>query len=265
MTPSPSFAWRSLRRLFEVFSWLRAPWLRRVVRAGRLALPAIAAAYLLLLAFPDVLFAQQVTHGAFRVASDEPIDARIAAVLDAAAARLARSPLDDPRMEHRVYLCNTPLRWRLLAPLARGAYGTTYALSGHSVLAHVDIPANLAYREGPRYNRRPLDSLIAHERMHALMDRRYGVIACFRMPAWKKEGYCEFVAGHPSFDVEEGRRLIREGKEEDFGPFRYFRYYAMVKYLLDVERLSIDEVVSRQFDEAELMGKVRMSIDRLRF
>jgi hypothetical protein len=67
---------------------------------------AVAALYLLLLAFPGALFAHHASRGAFRVRSDEPSDARIAATLDEAAARLARSPLDDPNMVHHVYICN---------------------------------------------------------------------------------------------------------------------------------------------------------------
>ena len=239
--------------------------LRRLARAGMRALPVVAAGYLVLLAYPGILLAHHVTHGAFRVDSDAPIDPRIAAVLDDAAARLARSPLNDPAMVHRVAICTTPPRRWLLAPRGRGAFGITYAVVGTSVLGRVDIPANLSYRDGPRYDRRPLSSVIAHERMHALLERRYGAITCWRLPTWKTEGYCEYVAGNPSCDVEEGKRLIRAGKEEASGPFRYFRYYAMVQYLLDVERRSVDEVMAGDFDEARLLAKVRASIDRLRF
>jgi hypothetical protein len=234
-------------------------------RAGRLTPPMIATAYLLLLAYPGILFAHHTSRGSFHVSSDAPIDPRIAEVLDDAAARLARSPLADPGMEHRLYICNTALRGWLLFPRGRGAFGTTYSLLGNTILNRVDIPANLVYRVAPRHERRPLGAVIAHERMHALMARRYGTIACWRMPAWKTEGYCEFVGGDPSFGVEEGKWLIREGRGEDSGPIRYFRYYAMVKYLLEVEGLTIDEVVSREFEEDQLLVKVRGSIDHLRF
>jgi hypothetical protein len=238
---------------------------RRWARAGRVAAASVAASYLLLLAFPDVLFAYHATRGNFRVSSEVPLDPRLAAVLDDAEARLARSPLNDPRMVHRLYVCDSPLRRWLLTPGGRGSFGTTYAVIRTTVLERVDVRDNLSYRDAPRDNVRPLGSVIAHERMHALLDRRFGALACFRMPTWKTEGYCEFVAGDPSFDVAEGKRLICDGKDDDSGPFRYFRYHAMVKYLLEVEGLSVDELFSRRFDEAALLAKVRGSIDRLRF
>lgn len=238
----------------------------RWARAGRVALPAIVAAYLALLAFPEVLFAHQVSRGRFRVYSDEPIDARIGAVLDEATTLLAKSPLDDPAMVHRLFVCNGPFRGRLLAPRRRGSFGTTYTtwLRGNTILNRADVASDVVFRQSPRHNRRRLSRVIAHERVHALMERRYGTLACRRLPEWKREGYCEYVAGGPSLDVEEGRRRIREGTVDGSGPFRYFRSYAMTKYLLDVEGLGIDEVIARPFDEAELMAKVRQSIDRLR-
>jgi hypothetical protein len=238
----------------------------RWARAARLGSSLIVAAYALLIAYPGVLFAHEVSHGAFRFYSDEPIDPAIVAILDDAAARLARSTLNDPAMIHRLYVCNTRLRWTLLAPRHRGAFGVTYArlIRGNSILNRADIPGNLIFRDAGRNHRRPLSSVIAHERTHALMDRRYGPIACVRMPEWKREGYCEYIGGHPSLGIEEGKGLIREGHQDLSGPFRYFRAYAMVTYLLDVDGLSIDEVVARDFDEPALLAKVRAAIDELK-
>ena len=141
-------------------------------------------------------------------------------------------------------------------PRGGGAFGTTYSvlLRRNTILNWTDVPANLVFRDAPGNNRRPLSAVIAHERVHALMDRRYGAMACLRMPDWKKEGYCEAIAGSPSFDMDEGKRLMlmRQGKNDSSGPFRYFQYRLMVKYLLDVERLDIDEIIARQFSPDDL-------------
>jgi hypothetical protein len=136
-------------------------------------------------------------------------------------------------------------------------------LRRNTILSRTDVTANLVFRDAALHDRRPLSAVIAHERIHALMDRHFGDLACLSIPVWKKEGYCEYIAGSPSFDVDEGKRLIRKGQAEAVGPFRYFRYRMMVKYLLDVEGLDIQEIVARDFSPDEVVAKVRQQIDRL--
>jgi len=79
------------------------------------------------------------------------------------------------------------------------------------------------------------------------------------MPAWKSEGYCEYVAGDSSLRFEEGAKLWKENPNDD-SQYRYFKYHLMVKYLLETERLTVDEVFQRAFDEKELAAKVFKSL-----
>jgi len=225
----------------------------------------VLSAYLLILMFPELLFAHHLSYRNFQVYSEIPIDRGIIPILDEAAALMARSSLDDPGMEHRLFLCDSPLKRRLLTPTSRGAFGATYAavLRRNTILSRTDVRANLVFRDAALHDRRPLSAVIAHERMHALMGRHFGDVACLSIPVWKKEGYCEYIGGSPSFDVDEGKRLIRRGQAEALGPFRYFRYRLMVKYLMDIEGLGIDEIVAREFSPDEVMAKVRQHIDRL--
>lgn len=233
-------------------------------RAARAVVLVVVMTYGGLFAFPSVLFAHHVAHGPFEVWSDVPIDPAIGAVLDDAERLLARSPLHDPAMRHRLYLCNTSIRWALLAPGKGGSFGVTYAVVGHSVLNRSDVGADLVFRDASRHDRRPLSAVIAHERMHDLIARRYGPIRSRLLPDWKVEGYCEVVAGGSSMDPEEGRRRIREGTFDGPGPMRYFRYRLMMQYLIEVEGRGIDEIMAGDFDEARLMADVRRSLDRLR-
>ncbi len=55
---------------------------------------------------------------------------------------------------------------------------------------------------------------------------------------------------------------MRQGKVDASGPFRYFRYRLMVKYLMDVERLDIDEIIAGEFTPDELVAKDQKHIDR---
>ena len=45
-----------------------------------------------------------------------------------------------------------------------------------------------------------------------LIDRHLGVWASMRSPSWKKEGYCDYVAGDTTFPIPEAKRLIRAGQ-----------------------------------------------------
>jgi hypothetical protein len=231
-------------------------------RAVGLGLVSVVLTYVGLLTFPGVLFAHYHEHGAFRVWSDELIDRSIADALDIAEARLTRSPIHDPQMVHRLFICNDPLRMKFFA---RGtqAFGVTYAMRHNTFLNRAEIPADRIFRSSPEQNKRPLSSVIAHERTHALLLSHYGLTTEYFLPTWKKEGYCEYIGGHPSFDYDEGKRLIRERRDSQSPAFRYFEFYLMVKYLIDVEHRSLDELISTSFDEDEVRANVREAIDRL--
>ncbi|MHC5537713.1 hypothetical protein ACYOEI_05715, partial [Singulisphaera rosea] len=133
----------------------------------------------------------------------------------------------------------------------------------NTVLNRAEIPADLVFRKSSGQDRRPLSSVIAHERVHALLLAHYGPWRYYRIPTWKNEGYCEYVAGAPSFDLDEGRRLIREGRESPAPAFGYLQAYFMVKYLLDVEHRTVDDLMAKDFDEVGLHAKLRGAIDRL--
>lgn len=263
LNPTRLAAWAHARRTRP--SCPKAEGRRRWFRAVRRTTAVVLSVYLLILMFPELLFAHHLSHRNFQVYSEIPIDRGIIPVLDEAAALMARSSLDDPTMEHRLFLCDSPLKRRLLTPTTRGAFGATYAavFRRNTILSRTDVPANLVFRDAALHDRRPLSAVIAHERVHALMGRHFGDLACRSLPVWKREGYCEYIGGSPSFDVDEGKRLFRRGQTEAVGPFRYFRYRLMVKYLMDIEGLDIEEIVAREFSPDEVMAKVRQHIDRL--
>jgi hypothetical protein len=236
-------------------------WLNRRLRVTA---AVVALAYLAILTFPDVLFAHHMTRGNFRVASDAPIDPALAAVLDRAAARVRSSVIDDPAMIHRVYLCQSPWRRALLAPTSLKAYGSTPMPFGYTILlGRHDISSDRIARGGPRPASRSLSGVIAHERAHALIHARFGPLASLSHPSWKKEGYCDYVAGDTSFPIAEAKRLIRDDRNAPEPSFRYARAYLLVKYLIEVEGLSVEDLMALRLDERAMLAKVRANLDRL--
>jgi hypothetical protein len=101
-----------------------------------------------------------------------------------------------------------------------------------------------------------LSGVIAHEVTHNLIRKKFGLINSFTsLPNWKDEGYCEYVAGDGTLSFEEGSRRWKENPNND-SKYAYFKYHQMVKYLLDVEKISVEELFNRDFDEKELQTKV---------
>lgn len=74
------------------------------------------------------------------------------------------------------------------------------------------------------------------------------------IPTWKSEGYCEYVAGESTVPLEEGVRLWRESPSDDTG-YRYTKYHLMVKYLLENEMVTGDELFTRDLNENEIAAK----------
>lgn len=238
--------------------------LARWRRRGRIAATSLALTYFGILAFPDVLFAEHLAYGRFRVASDAPIDPGLIKVLDRAAARLATSPINQPEMIHRIYFCKSPWRKALLAPTGLGAYAVTRAVFEYTVvLGRVEIESDRILRAPPRQGGRSLSGVLAHERTHALIDDHLGGWTSLKCPSWKKEGYCDYIAGDCTFPIPEAKRLIRAGRTSADPAFRYAQSSLIVKYLIEIEKLSVDALMALSTPEDELLAKVRQNLDRL--
>jgi hypothetical protein len=91
---------------------------------------------------------------------------------------------------------------------------------------------------------------------HNLIRKRYGLINSFTsLPSWKDEGYCEYIAGETTLSFEEGVKRWKANPNNS-STYAYFKYHQMVKYLLDNEKISVEELFTRNFDEKELEAKV---------
>ena len=79
------------------------------------------------------------------------------------------------------------------------------------------------------------------------------------MPAWKKEGYAEYVAGGSTLDYETGLRMWKANPRDSTG-YQYFKYYMLVRYLLEHDKLGVDALVDRDFDLHSLEERVLKSL-----
>jgi hypothetical protein len=216
-------------------------------------------AYLLTICFPQYLFAHEVSYKSFKVYSRQPVDERIHKVLDEAEARLSKSTIYDREISRRVFLTNSHGMYAFLSNKAFRSFANSVPFIDNIIVNKSDVASDLVFLNRPEHNKRSLSGVIAHEVTHLFIRKKMGTIRASLMPTWKNEGYCEYVAGDTTISYEEGVRLWKENPHDD-AKYRYFKYQMMVKYLLETEKLSIEDVFNRDFDTADLETRVFSSL-----
>lgn len=232
----------------------------KAYRIFRYSVMAIFAAYFLTICFPQYLFAHDVAYKNFKVYSREPLDENIYKVLDDAEARLSKSSIYDGEISRRVFLTNGFRMYAFLSSKAFRSFANSVPGIDNIYINKSDAANDLVFLNRPEHNRRSLSGVIAHEVTHLFIKKRVGFARdVLSLPTWKNEGYCEYIAGDSTITYEEGVKLWKENPNGD-SKYRYFKYHLMVKYLLETEKLTIDNVFNRDFDEKDLTAKVFSSL-----
>ena len=228
--------------------------------AGFITLSAMAG-YLLFLCFPRVLYAHEVVSDGLRVYSHVPHEDHLPEVLARADSLLKSSPLEDRSFAPRIFLASTWAEYAAVSlALGRDSFGKSFgALPVDNAFINVHDSANdRVFREGDRRGR-SLSGVIAHEVTHLLVRRRFGYWRNLGFPAWKKEGYAEYVAGGSTLPDEIGVRMWK-ARPHDATGYGYFRDYRLVKYLLEHEHLTVAELFDRNIDAERLAEVVLQSL-----
>ena len=198
---------------------------------------ALILLYGALLANPSRLFAQTLHAGAITLYThDSP--AGLDRDLALAQRILARSPIDDPALPQRFYLTHTPAQFALYTNVSRFAFGVTHAQFSDTFVAPSDAASDIVRSARATFNERPLSAVLAHERTHLLLAHHFGRVSTMLSPAWKQEGYCDYIAGGPSVgDDATGFRLLASPATSSEPAVLYFRDSLRVRYLIEVEHL----------------------------
>ena len=232
----------------------------KTCRRVLLAVLAASIVYLVMLAYPQPLFAHQLTSAGITVHSTRPIPETMKTTLERVRVRLDRSPLDAGTRDVHVFICDS--RW-LFALFARQNYrvgGVADWLVGqHVFLRESDMQNDRLIGPGGRAVAadRPLSYFIAHELMHVSNVRAVGRWRYARMPQWVDDGYADYIAR----DIDLGDALQKMKEEaRELDPRRsglYLRYHLMTAYLLERRRMPLDEVFAnpplREEVETQLM------------
>lgn len=226
----------------------------KLYRTFRYVVFSAAAAYVLLLCYPQVLFAHQISYKNFTVYSRQPLDQNIYAMLDRVEARLATSSINNPNVRPKIFLTNSQQLYSALSLyIGANSFGKGMPVlpTNNIFINEADVAKDFVFRKAPAYNQRSLSEVVAHEVTHLLIRQKFGYVKNITMPAWKKEGYAEYVSGGTTLDYATGAGMWKANPNNDRG-YQYFKYYSVVKYLLDTEKLSVEELFTREFDRSTL-------------
>jgi len=236
--------------------------LGRFARNSERTLTAVAIVYLALLFFPQVLFAHEISYRNLKVYSREPLDQNIYAVLDRVESRLATSEINNQEVKPKIFLTNGFRLYALLSLyLGSNSFGKGYAAlpTNNIFINKSDLAKDLVFRNAPANNERSLSGVIAHETTHLLISKKFGYWRNLSMPVWKKEGYAEYVAGGSTLSYETGVKMWKANPQDGTG-YQYFKYYMLVKFLLEHDRLSVDDLFNRDIDVQSLEERVLKSL-----
>ena len=230
----------------------------KLYRTGRYVFLSLASAYMLLLCYPQILFAHEVSYKNFTVYSREPLDKDVYAMLYKVEMQLSVSPLNSSDVKPKIFLTNSQRLYSLLSLyFGANSFGKGYAAlpTSNVFINETNIAQDLVFRKAPANNQRSLSGVVSHEITHLLIRKKFGYVKNITMPTWKKEGYAEYVAGGSTLDYETGVRLWKANPQDGTG-YQYFKYYMMVKYLLETEKLTVEELFTRDIDPATTGAKV---------
>lgn len=154
-------------------------------------------------------FPHRADFGSTTVLSEQPINrAAMGRVLARADHLLAASPLDRPGLSRQVILTDGGWRWDVLSIGARSAIAFRRPFSHALVFNRSSVAADRVTNGAPLGGVRTLSGTIAHETTHRLVADHIGEWAALRLPAWKREGYPDYVAQETSIRPDD-EALIR--------------------------------------------------------
>jgi len=169
-----------------------------VVVAGVVHVPAA-------LAFP-----YRADFGRTTVLSERPIDRdAMRHVLDRADRLLVASPLYRPGLSRQLVLTDGGWRWDILSIGVRTSIAFRRPFSHALIFNRSSVAADRVTNGATLGGVRSLSGTIAHEMTHRLVADHIGEWAAMRLPAWKREGYPDYVAHETSIRPQD-EALIRQ-------------------------------------------------------
>jgi hypothetical protein len=213
--------------------------------------------YLALIVYPNFIFAHSLKYKNFNVYSTEKFSGNMQTVLDKADKNLSSSEIYAPAVSHDIYLCNSYTLYSFLAPATRHAFACNYPFINNIFIAKCEIDKNEAYIDQTSgWVTRKLHELISHEVTHTLIEKKLGFWKYRSIPAWKNEGYCEYIGFNNANGLKEAYSFVTTYRNDYRGGAMYRKYYYAVTFLKKAEQMSFDDIVASDLTFEEVLKKI---------
>jgi hypothetical protein len=237
--------------------------IKRILKIALLTLVAGILTVVVIVLFPQNLFANKMSYKRFTVYSNDKIGDNIKTVLDNALNLIERSELYDSVYKYNIILCYNTFYNKIDDRLLGNGPTARTTLNNVVVKVRIDPEKNLAFTTFHKTCETSLAELLAHEMIHCLQANKYGILKFnpFRHPEfWKLEGYPEYISKQNELSSngynlrsDINRYIDLESKATDIWilsapggcevPDFYYRGKLMMEYLIDIRHLSYDQIL----------------------
>ena len=221
---------------------------------------------------PGVLYARRTLVAGYAVYHSQPLDLALTQRLTEATHLLKGSPLFDAKVRLNVCLNDGSKYPNLIRTLLGPAFG--WGFDKNVVLGgEADYARNRLSLEGSAdgWN---LSQLLAHEAMHCHQVHHFGFWQSNPVkgyPAWKWEGYPEYVARRApdQQDFNQNLRRLTATPAETWwmvfadgsGTIKpYYRYWMLMQYCRDVKKMTYEQVLADTTAESRLEQEMYLSM-----
>ncbi|MCH9756284.1 MAG: hypothetical protein K0U37_03700 [Gammaproteobacteria bacterium] len=193
-----------------------------------------------------------------KISSQEQSDLK--SVLSKTEKLLEKSDIFDPKVNFNLFL-NMGNKSSFTLPLQfnKEAYAQTTSFFDNISAWNINLKTNEAFVSSGHH--RPLSAVLAHESVHVLYDKHYTLRKKLLIMSdeserstygfmWKEEGYAEYIAGGSGINMKDGLQILNGHPNASYHPFEvdYFKYFLTIKYLIEVKKLSLDQIVHTKMD-----------------
>ncbi|GHT66304.1 hypothetical protein FACS189452_01960 [Bacteroidia bacterium] len=202
------------------------------------------------------MFGYSYKYENISVHSTQPLGDSIHNILTRVSNRLYCSEINTA-VTHNIYFCNSFARYAFLAPTSRRAFAVNYPIFNTIFIAKCDIANDSVYKNNIKDNyTKKLSGTIAHEATHTLIKEKIGLRKFIMLPTWKNEGYCEYIAYNNANATKEAKEYLIVNKNNHKPSADYRRYYYAVAYLIDIEKMSFDDIMTTDLSLEQVLEKI---------
>lgn len=243
---------------------------KRILQITLLTLITATLTIVIIVLFPQHLFAHKLEYKNFKVYSNEKIGNDIKIILDNAIEIVKRSEIYDSNYRYNIILCYNSFYNKLDSKLFGEGPTARSRLNDVIIKVRIEPKNNLAFPTFHKACEQNLTCLLAHEMTHCLQSNKYGFLKfnLFKHPElWKVEGYPEYVARKPELskkgysltsEIEKYVNLNTKATDiwisavDDSGcevPNYYYRGFLLIEYLMDIKHYSYDKILNDTVSE----------------